>query len=107
MSNPANFNFLFVHNPAPPLYNSPNLLAFFSLVSGFICCFLKMCCLPRVSTRLHSRPHLALGGVKNISLNLTIANAGDDAYDTNIYFNFSREVFYINFWQKVRPSSCS
>lgn len=35
MSNPANFNFLFVHNPAPPLYNSPNLLAFFSLVSGF------------------------------------------------------------------------
>lgn len=49
---------------------------------------------------LHSRPHLALGGVKNVSLNLTIANAGDDAYDTNIYFNFSREVFYINFWQK-------
>lgn len=66
-----------------------------------------MRCLPRVSTRLHSRPHLALGGVKNVSLNLTIANAGDDAYDTNIYFNFSREVFYINFWQKVRPSSCS
>uniref|UniRef100_A0A7N8X3V3 Integrin, alpha 9 n=1 Tax=Mastacembelus armatus TaxID=205130 RepID=A0A7N8X3V3_9TELE len=46
------------------------------------------------------QPHLALGGVKNISLNLTISNAGDDAYDTNIYFNFSREVFYINFWQK-------
>uniref|UniRef100_A0A7N5ZX39 Integrin, alpha 9 n=1 Tax=Anabas testudineus TaxID=64144 RepID=A0A7N5ZX39_ANATE len=45
-------------------------------------------------------PHLALGGVKNVSLNLTISNAGDDAYDTNIYFNFSREVFYINFWQK-------
>uniref|UniRef100_A0A8D0CNV0 Integrin, alpha 9 n=1 Tax=Sander lucioperca TaxID=283035 RepID=A0A8D0CNV0_SANLU len=44
--------------------------------------------------------HLALGGVKNVSLNLTISNAGDDAYDTNIYFNFSREVFYINFWQK-------
>uniref|UniRef100_A0A671YJJ5 Integrin, alpha 9 n=1 Tax=Sparus aurata TaxID=8175 RepID=A0A671YJJ5_SPAAU len=48
----------------------------------------------------HSKPHLALGGVKNVSLNLTISNAGDDAYDTNIYFNFSREVFYINFWQK-------
>uniref|UniRef100_A0A667XTG8 Integrin, alpha 9 n=1 Tax=Myripristis murdjan TaxID=586833 RepID=A0A667XTG8_9TELE len=46
------------------------------------------------------KPHLALGGVKNVSLNLTISNAGDDAYDTNIYFNFSREVFYINFWQK-------
>uniref|UniRef100_A0A8D3A782 Integrin, alpha 9 n=1 Tax=Scophthalmus maximus TaxID=52904 RepID=A0A8D3A782_SCOMX len=45
-------------------------------------------------------PHLALGGVRNVSLNLTISNAGDDAYDTNIYFNFSREVFYINFWQK-------
>uniref|UniRef100_A0A665WQD2 Uncharacterized protein n=1 Tax=Echeneis naucrates TaxID=173247 RepID=A0A665WQD2_ECHNA len=45
-------------------------------------------------------PHLALGGVKNVFLNLTISNAGDDAYDTNIYFNFSREVFYINFWQK-------
>lgn len=58
-----------------------------------------------VSTRLHSKPHLALGGVKNVSLNVTISNAGDDAYDTNIYFNFSREVFYINFWQKV-CSSC-
>uniref|UniRef100_A0A3Q3IQ87 Integrin alpha-2 domain-containing protein n=1 Tax=Monopterus albus TaxID=43700 RepID=A0A3Q3IQ87_MONAL len=49
---------------------------------------------------LHIKPHLALGGVKNVSLNLTISNDGDDAYDTNIYFNFSREVFYINFWQK-------
>ncbi|KAF7659211.1 hypothetical protein LDENG_00001480 [Lucifuga dentata] len=49
---------------------------------------------------MHVKPHLALGGVKNISLNLTISNAGDDAYDTNIYFNFTREVFYINFWQK-------
>ncbi|XP_019725906.1 integrin alpha-9 [Hippocampus comes] len=48
----------------------------------------------------HSRPHLALGGVRNVSLNLTISNAGDDAYDTNVYLNFSREVFYINFWQK-------
>uniref|UniRef100_A0A665WPY2 Uncharacterized protein n=1 Tax=Echeneis naucrates TaxID=173247 RepID=A0A665WPY2_ECHNA len=52
------------------------------------------------SKMVHSRPHLALGGVKNVFLNLTISNAGDDAYDTNIYFNFSREVFYINFWQK-------
>lgn len=48
---------------------------------------------------------MALGGVKNVSLNLTISNTGDDAYDTNIYFNFSREVFYINFWQKVQPFS--
>ncbi|ROI46698.1 Integrin alpha-9 [Anabarilius grahami] len=44
--------------------------------------------------------HLALGGVRNVSLNLTISNAGDDAYDTNIYFNFSREVHYINFLQR-------
>uniref|UniRef100_A0A3Q2QD12 Integrin, alpha 9 n=1 Tax=Fundulus heteroclitus TaxID=8078 RepID=A0A3Q2QD12_FUNHE len=55
--------------------------------------------------RLHGKlllsgPHLALGGVRNVSLNVTISNTGDDAYDTNIYFNFSREVFYINFWQK-------
>uniref|UniRef100_A0A672YIS9 Integrin alpha-2 domain-containing protein n=1 Tax=Sphaeramia orbicularis TaxID=375764 RepID=A0A672YIS9_9TELE len=50
---------------------------------------------------LYTKPHLALGGVKNVSLNLTISNTGDDAYDTNIYFNFSREVFYINFWQRV------
>uniref|UniRef100_A0A4W5RJ53 Integrin, alpha 9 n=1 Tax=Hucho hucho TaxID=62062 RepID=A0A4W5RJ53_9TELE len=50
---------------------------------------------------LHVYPHLALGGVRNVSLNVTISNAGDDAYDTNIYFNFSREVFYINYWQKV------
>uniref|UniRef100_A0A8D3D1T8 Integrin, alpha 9 n=1 Tax=Scophthalmus maximus TaxID=52904 RepID=A0A8D3D1T8_SCOMX len=49
---------------------------------------------------MDKKPHLALGGVRNVSLNLTISNAGDDAYDTNIYFNFSREVFYINFWQK-------
>uniref|UniRef100_A0A674C5C9 Integrin, alpha 9 n=1 Tax=Salmo trutta TaxID=8032 RepID=A0A674C5C9_SALTR len=50
---------------------------------------------------LHVRSHLALGGVRNVSLNVTISNAGDDAYDTNIYFNFSRDVFYINYWQKV------
>uniref|UniRef100_A0A8C1DTN0 Integrin, alpha 9 n=1 Tax=Cyprinus carpio carpio TaxID=630221 RepID=A0A8C1DTN0_CYPCA len=55
--------------------------------------------------RLHGKlllsgSHLALGGVKNVSLNLTISNAGDDAYDTNIYFNFSREVHYINFLQR-------
>uniref|UniRef100_A0A3Q1AKW1 Integrin alpha-2 domain-containing protein n=1 Tax=Amphiprion ocellaris TaxID=80972 RepID=A0A3Q1AKW1_AMPOC len=57
---------------------------------------------------LHSKPHLALGGVKNVSLNLTISNAGDDAYDTNIYFNFSREVFYINYWQKEEKGiSCA
>uniref|UniRef100_A0A8C7VZH2 Integrin, alpha 9 n=1 Tax=Oncorhynchus mykiss TaxID=8022 RepID=A0A8C7VZH2_ONCMY len=49
---------------------------------------------------LHVHPHLALGGVRNVSLNVTISNAGDDAYDTNIYFNFSREVFYINYWQR-------
>uniref|UniRef100_A0A674C4T4 Integrin, alpha 9 n=1 Tax=Salmo trutta TaxID=8032 RepID=A0A674C4T4_SALTR len=49
---------------------------------------------------LHVRSHLALGGVRNVSLNVTISNAGDDAYDTNIYFNFSRDVFYINYWQK-------
>ncbi|MCJ8730858.1 hypothetical protein PDJAM_G00189280 [Pangasius djambal] len=48
----------------------------------------------------HIRPHLALGGVKNVSLNITIVNAGDDAYDTNIYLNFSREVHYINFLQR-------
>lgn len=64
-----------------------------------------MHCLLPLPIRQHSKPHLALGGVKNVSLNLTISNAGDDAYDTNIYFNFSREVFYINFWQKVRRSS--
>uniref|UniRef100_A0A3P8VVM2 Integrin, alpha 9 n=1 Tax=Cynoglossus semilaevis TaxID=244447 RepID=A0A3P8VVM2_CYNSE len=49
---------------------------------------------------LSGRHHLALGGIRNVSLNLTISNSGDDAYDTNIYFNFSTEVFYINFWQK-------
>ncbi|KAI5108599.1 integrin alpha-9 [Silurus meridionalis] len=48
----------------------------------------------------HVRPHLALGGVKNVSLNITIINSGDDAYDTNIYINFSREVHYINFLQR-------
>uniref|UniRef100_A0A8C1JH32 Integrin, alpha 9 n=1 Tax=Cyprinus carpio TaxID=7962 RepID=A0A8C1JH32_CYPCA len=46
-------------------------------------------CAADLSSCFHS--HLALGGVKNVSLNLTISNAGDDAYDTNIYFNFSRE----------------
>uniref|UniRef100_A0A8C7GUP4 Integrin, alpha 9 n=1 Tax=Oncorhynchus kisutch TaxID=8019 RepID=A0A8C7GUP4_ONCKI len=46
-------------------------------------------------------------GVRNVSLNVTISNAGDDAYDTNIYFNFSREVFYINYWQRVGCCSIS
>uniref|UniRef100_A0A672JHL0 Uncharacterized protein n=1 Tax=Salarias fasciatus TaxID=181472 RepID=A0A672JHL0_SALFA len=49
---------------------------------------------------LDSRSVFARSCVRNVSLNLTISNAGDDAYDTNIYFNFSREIFYINFWQK-------
>ncbi|KAI1894239.1 hypothetical protein AGOR_G00113770 [Albula goreensis] len=49
---------------------------------------------------VHTRPYLALGGVKNISLNLSIFNAGDDAYDTNIFFNFSRELYFIKVWQK-------
>ncbi|MGH0136002.1 UNVERIFIED_CONTAM: hypothetical protein FKN15_061957 [Acipenser sinensis] len=46
------------------------------------------------------KPYLALGSVKNISLNVSISNAGDDAYDTNVYFNFSRELYFIKMWQK-------
>lgn len=45
-------------------------------------------------------PYLALGAVKNISLNISISNIGDDAYDTNVAFNFSRELFFIKMWQK-------
>lgn len=45
-------------------------------------------------------PHLALGAVKNISLNISISNLGDDAYDANVSFNVSRELFFINMWQK-------
>nr|XP_028606856.1 integrin alpha-9 [Podarcis muralis] len=45
-------------------------------------------------------PYLALGAVKNVSLNITISNIGDDAYDTNVAFNFSRELFFIKMWQK-------
>ncbi|XP_067888385.1 integrin alpha-9 isoform X2 [Heterodontus francisci] len=43
---------------------------------------------------------LALGAVKNISVNVTIRNAGDDAYDTNVYLNFTQELFFIKMWQK-------
>ncbi|XP_078254019.1 integrin alpha-9 [Rhinoraja longicauda] len=43
---------------------------------------------------------LALGAVKNISVNVTILNAGDDAYNTNVYFNFSQEIYFIKMWQK-------
>lgn len=46
-------------------------------------------------------PYLALGAVKNISLNISISNLGDDAYDANVSFNVSRELFFINMWQKV------
>eukprot|EP00073_Rattus_norvegicus_P038111 XP_008764934.2 PREDICTED: integrin alpha-9 [Rattus norvegicus] len=48
--------------------------------------------------------HLALGAVKNISLNISISNLGDDAYDANVSFNVSRELFFINMWQKVRSA---
>ncbi|KAM9308231.1 integrin alpha-9 [Gastrophryne carolinensis] len=44
--------------------------------------------------------YLALGAVKNISLNITISNKGDDAYDTNVFFNFSRELYFIKMWQE-------
>lgn len=49
-------------------------------------------------------PYLALGAVKNISLNISISNLGDDAYDANVSFNVSRELFFINMWQKVRKA---
>ncbi|XP_029445667.1 integrin alpha-9 [Rhinatrema bivittatum] len=45
-------------------------------------------------------PYLALGAVKNISLNISITNLGDDAYDTNVFFNFSTELFFIKMWQR-------
>ncbi|KAE8597211.1 hypothetical protein XENTR_v10016385 [Xenopus tropicalis] len=45
-------------------------------------------------------PYLALGAVKNISLNISVSNYGDDAYDTNVYFNFSRELYFIKMWQE-------
>ncbi|EDL76933.1 rCG25760 [Rattus norvegicus] len=48
--------------------------------------------------------HLALGAVKNISLNISISNLGDDAYDANVSFNVSRELFFINMWQKYEFS---
>ncbi|KAJ7395243.1 hypothetical protein BTVI_157135 [Pitangus sulphuratus] len=44
--------------------------------------------------------YLALGAVRNISLNIFISNIGDDAYDTNVFFNFSGELFFIKMWQK-------
>lgn len=49
--------------------------------------------------------YLALGAVKNISLNIFISNTGDDAYDTNVFFNFSGELFFIKMWQKVRKAN--
>ncbi|XP_072427145.1 integrin alpha-9 [Chiloscyllium punctatum] len=52
------------------------------------------------------KPYLALGGVKNISVNVTVRNAGDDAYDTNVYFNFTEEVFFIKMWQEEKGTSC-
>uniref|UniRef100_A0A8C4ZKJ9 Integrin, alpha 9 n=1 Tax=Gadus morhua TaxID=8049 RepID=A0A8C4ZKJ9_GADMO len=66
--------------------------------------FEKNCLSDDCAADLRLSGQLLLSGylyaVRNISLNLTVSNTGDDAYDTNIYFNFSREVFYINFWQK-------
>ncbi|XP_069586430.1 integrin alpha-9 [Ranitomeya imitator] len=44
--------------------------------------------------------YLALGAVKNLSLNISISNKGDDAYDTNVFFNFSRELYFIKMWQE-------
>uniref|UniRef100_A0A674GFJ2 Integrin subunit alpha 9 n=1 Tax=Taeniopygia guttata TaxID=59729 RepID=A0A674GFJ2_TAEGU len=44
--------------------------------------------------------YLALGAVRNISLNIFISNTGDDAYDTNVFFNFSGELFFIKMVQK-------
>ncbi|XP_032092678.1 integrin alpha-9 [Thamnophis elegans] len=61
---------------------------------------LKLQCKLFLSSVDDRAPYLALGAVKNISLNITISNIGDDAYDTNIAFNFSRELFFIKMWQK-------
>ncbi|KAM4705948.1 integrin alpha-9 [Rhinophrynus dorsalis] len=52
-------------------------------------------------------PYLALGAVKNISLNISVSNLGDDAYDTNVFFNFSKELYFIKMWQEEeRGISC-
>ncbi|XP_053322104.1 integrin alpha-9 [Spea bombifrons] len=51
--------------------------------------------------------YLALGAVKNISLNISVSNNGDDAYDTNVFFNFSRELYFIKMWQEMEQGiSC-
>uniref|UniRef100_A0A4W3I737 Integrin, alpha 9 n=1 Tax=Callorhinchus milii TaxID=7868 RepID=A0A4W3I737_CALMI len=60
-----------------------------------------------ISSSMEHKPFLALGAVKNISVNITIRNAGDDAYDTNVFFNFSQELFFIKMWQKEeKGTSC-
>uniref|UniRef100_A0A4W3IAV0 Integrin, alpha 9 n=1 Tax=Callorhinchus milii TaxID=7868 RepID=A0A4W3IAV0_CALMI len=60
-----------------------------------------------LSSSMEHKPFLALGAVKNISVNITIRNAGDDAYDTNVFFNFSQELFFIKMWQKEeKGTSC-
>ncbi|XP_012885786.1 PREDICTED: integrin alpha-9 [Dipodomys ordii] len=52
-------------------------------------------------------PYLALGAVKNISVNISISNLGDDAYDASVSFNVSRELFFINMWQtEASGTSC-
>ncbi|KAM4821467.1 integrin alpha-9 [Thomomys bottae] len=60
-----------------------------------------------LSSMDETTPYLALGAVKNISVNISISNLGDDAYDANVSFNVSRELFFINMWQReAAGTSC-
>ncbi|KAJ1199757.1 hypothetical protein NDU88_003590 [Pleurodeles waltl] len=60
-----------------------------------------------LSSTTEKRSYLALGAVENISVNISVCNLGDDAYDTNVAFNFSSELFFIKMWQREeKGTSC-
>ncbi|XP_043920945.1 integrin alpha-9 isoform X2 [Protopterus annectens] len=52
-----------------------------------------------LSSTIKQPMYLALGEVKNVSLNIIISNLGDDAYDASVSFNFSKQLFFIKVWQ--------
>ena len=55
---------------------------------------------------LHSvspgRPYLVIGAARSASLNISVLNRGDDAYDTHLFISFPKELYFVKVQQVMR-----
>uniref|UniRef100_A0A8C4N745 Integrin alpha second immunoglobulin-like domain-containing protein n=1 Tax=Eptatretus burgeri TaxID=7764 RepID=A0A8C4N745_EPTBU len=49
-----------------------------------------------------SRPYLVIGAARSASLNISVLNRGDDAYDTHLFISFPKELYFVKVQQVMR-----